>query len=234
MHITKITKELQKIGRPCSKAERDFVLRYLGTSKKFLCVKAPDRDKLLREVLKETKDLSAEKLLKILDELFCSGVHDYINFAGKFLTKSKTAREAVSLARIEKWVAKTQGWAECDIICQSLFSEKEVLERWNNWQKAIRKFSKSKNIQLRRASLVLQVRPNGKSNDPRLRALAIEIIEKLKSEKSVLVTKAISWLLRALQNENKSEIKKYLEVNKSTLPPIAYRETMRKIETGKK
>ncbi len=234
MDIKKIKEELQKIGRPCSERDRDFVLKYLATSKKYLCIKAPDRDILLREILKETKDLPAKQIIQILDELFHSGVYDYINFAGKFLTKSKKCHEAVSLMQIKKWVSRTEGWAECDVICQSLFSEKEVLERWEKWEKSIRKFSSSKNIQIRRASLVLQVRPNGKSHNPKLRKLAIETIEKLKGEKSVLITKAISWLLRALQNQNKSEIKKYLLANKSTLPPSAYRETMRKIETGKK
>jgi len=254
MNITKIKKELRKMSQPCSAHDRDFVLRYLGTSKKFLCVKAPDRDKLLREVLKETKDSSGKKLIAMLDELFSSSVHDYINFAGKFLTKSRKARESVSLRQIEKWVSKTEGWAECDVICQSLFDEKEVLERWKNWEKFIRKLSKSespsakaaegllcshsakksKNIQLRRASLVLQVKSNGKSHDPRLRKLAFETVEKLKHEKSVLITKAISWVLREMSRKNKEVVKKYLLANKSTLPPIAYRETMRKITTGKK
>lgn len=230
----KIRRELRKTAKLCSDRDKLFVLKYLGTKKKYLCVKATDRDKLLREVLKETRDVSGEQLIAMLDELFFSGVYDYTNFASKFLTKSKKARKSVSLSKIEKWVIQTEGWAECDSICQSLMSEKEVFERWSEWQKSIKRFSDNKNIQLRRASLVLQVKSARESNDPNLRKLAFQIIEKLKSEKDILITKAISWLLRDLSRQNKKEVLQYLKDNQKSLPKIAFRETMRKIATGKK
>ncbi|MFA5261863.1 MAG: hypothetical protein WC450_11610, partial [Candidatus Omnitrophota bacterium] len=53
-------------------------------------------------------------------------------------------------------IKKRNGWVEVDVICQSSFTAPEVLARWSDWQKAIKKFSKSSNIQVRRASLVMQ------------------------------------------------------------------------------
>ena len=82
--------------------------------------------------------------------------------------------------------------------------------------------------------MVLECRSARESDDPKLRRLAFETIEKLKGEKDVLITKAVSWLLRSLAIKNGGEAKKYLEANRSTLPAIAYRETIKKIKTGKK
>jgi 3-methyladenine DNA glycosylase AlkD len=234
-HIaTGIKESLDKISKPCSLRDRDFVLKYLGTKKKYLCIKAPDRDKILSSIVRETKNLPAGNIISMLDELFCSGVYDYINFAGKFLSKSKRLRENITFGQLEKWIKQTEGWAEDDVICQSLFSEMEVMERWDKWEKAINKFSEDNNIQLRRASLVLQCKPARESNNPELRKLAFETIEKLKGERDILITKAISWLLRSFSEKNGEEVREYLELNHESLPKIAYRETMRKIETGKK
>jgi len=182
----------------------------------------------------ELKKLDPEEVIKILDKLFSTDTFEDFNFAGKLLTKLSEVRKALKLSQVEKWVLRSNGWAECDSICQSLFRGEEILFRWDEWQKAIRKFSVSRNIQIRRASLVLQVKPVRELNNSKLRKLAFETIEKLKAEKEVLITKAVSWLLRELTRQNKAEVREYLENNKSSLPAIAYREAKKKIETGRK
>ena len=229
-----IIKQIRQAAQGCEQKETEFVQKYLGTKRRHLCLKSPSRDKILREVSEELKKLDPKETIKILDELFSTDTFEDYNFAGKLLTRLPEVRKALKLSQIKKWVSRSNGWAECDSICQSLFHGEEVLPRWDKWQKAIREFSKNKNIQIRRASLVLQVKPVRESNDPRLRKLAFETIEKLKAEKEVLITKAISWLLRELTRQNKAEVREYLQKNKPSLPAIAYRETMRKIIRGKK
>lgn len=54
------------------------------------------------------------------------------------------------------------------------------------------------------------------------------------TEKHVMITKAISWLLRSLIKYHKNEVTVYLKKNSLTLPKIAVREVRRKLETGKK
>jgi 3-methyladenine DNA glycosylase AlkD len=205
----KIKQELQEASRPCPKNERDFVQRYLGSKRKFLNVKSADRDQILRSIVKEFKQLPAGQIVEFLDELLLSDTFEYVNFAGKLLAKSPEARTAINFKLLEKWLQPTTGWAECDSLCQSLFSEKEVLARWTEWQKAVIKFSNNKNIQLRRASLVLQVKPARESNNQLSRKLAYDTVGKLKGEKEVLITKAVSWLLRALSQQNSKEVRQY-------------------------
>jgi len=230
----KIKKDLQKAGKSCSKKQLDFVERYLGTKRKFISVKAAVRDKIIRESLQELKELPPKDAIKILDELFSSNTFEDFNLAGKLLTKLPEVRRSLGFGHLEKWLRTTDGWAECDCICQSLFSEKEVLDRWGEWKKTIHGFTKDKNIQIRRASLVLQCNPTRKSDDPKLTTLTFETVEKLKGEKDALITKAVSWVLRCLAVKNGAETLTYLKNNQDSLPRIAYRETMKKITTGKK
>lgn len=229
-----IIKSIREAAGGCKQGEVEFVKKYLGTKRKHLCLKAQMRDKILRQATKELKKLDPKETIIILDELFSADTFEDFNFAGKLLTKLPEVRKVISFNQLEGWLRTSSGWAECDCICQSLFHQKEVLARWAEWQKAIKRFSKDKNIQLRRASLVLQVKPARESDNPKLRKLAYETIEKLKHEKEVLITKAISWLLRELTRQNKQEVLQYLGENKDSLPKIVYRETMKKIKTGKK
>jgi 3-methyladenine DNA glycosylase AlkD len=170
-----------------------------------------------------------------LNKLFSADTFEEHVIGGKIFTLLKPEiRQKIAYLELEKWLSKAKGWVEVDVICQSSFSGEEVQENYEKWEKAISKFSKSKIISLRRASLVLQNKPNKEINNPKMRHLAFKTIDRLKDEKDILITKAISWLLRSLTLQDKEEVKKYLETNKESLPKIAYRETMKKIETGKK
>ncbi len=210
------------------------MMRYLGTKRRFLNVKSPERDNILQEAKQQIDEMSPEEIERFLDDLILSDTFEFINFAGKLMANSTKARSRVTLSKLKQWLAPTTGWAECDSLCQSLFGETEVIERWSQWSKTIDNFSSDKNIQIRRASLVLQCKSVRKSNDPRLRKLAFGTIDKLKDENSVLITKAVSWLLRSLAASDSKDVLIYLKANKLSLPKIAYRETLRKIETGKK
>jgi 3-methyladenine DNA glycosylase AlkD len=63
---------------------------------------------------------------------------------------------------------------------------------------------------------------------------ALENVTELKSEKAVLITKAISWVLRSMVKHHKTLVTQYVKENKDTLPAIAVRETLIVLKTGKK
>lgn len=64
--------------------------------------------------------------------------------------------------------------------------------------------------------------------------MMIANIERLKHEKEILITKAISWVLRSAVTHHEQAVKRYVLANKDTLPKIAVRETLVKIKTGTK
>lgn len=218
-----------------NKKEIDFVRSYLGTQKKYLCVKTSDIVKIAKEITKKQDDFSSKEMLDLLNQLFSGETIEEHLLGGKIFTLlSPENRTKIPFSKLKKWLEKTNGWVEVDVICQSAYTAPEVLARWDDWEKAIKDFSKSRNIQVRRASLVLQCLSARKTNDKKVRKLAFEIVDRLKSENEVLITKAVSWLLRSLVFQGKEEVRDYLIKHESSLPRIAFRETMKKIKTGKK
>ena len=59
-------------------------------------------------------------------------------------------------------------------------------------------------------------------------------LSQLKGDKDILITKAISWLLRDLIKHHREQVVYYLDKNSDNLPKIAIRETKNKLITGKK
>ncbi len=95
-------------------------------------------------------------------------------------------------------------------------------------------FASRGDVQKKRASLVLLTRAVRESNERQLADLAFANIQKLKSNRDILITKAISWLLRDLIKHHRIAVEDFVQNNRGTLPKIAIRETKTKLLTGKK
>lgn len=211
-----------------------FVERYCGTPRGILDIKTADRRKLINSWCKKHTDISNEQFLDLLVSLYSGELYDERVLTADLLRFYSDFRKKLPLNLFGKWLLRLEGWAEIDSTCQSSFSASEVLERWSEWQSFLTKLSESKSVSQRRASLVLLVKPVRESYDLRLQRQAFNTIENLMHEKDILITKAISWLLRQLITHHKSEVAIFIEKHKEALPKIALRETRRKLETGKK
>ena len=82
--------------------------------------------------------------------------------------------------------------------------------------------------------MVLLCSPLRQAKDERLLKMAFDNVSRLCGEKEILITKAISWVLRSAVKHHKAEVKKFVALNKDTLPKIAVRETTTVLKTGKK
>jgi 3-methyladenine DNA glycosylase AlkD len=137
-------------------------------------------------------------------------------------------------ALFDQWLDHLIGWAEVDAVCTGDFTITEIPANWGAWKKLLTKFSNDCNINKRRAALVLLCSPVRRVKDERLAEVAFRNIDRLKSEKAILITKAISWLLRSMVKHYKADVASYVTRTADTLPKIAVRETMVKLKTGKK
>lgn len=217
-------------GKRKNQAGKDYV----GTTKIYYNIKALVKEKIAKDWIKKHPKLSIAEYTHLLTSLFKGKSHEEILIGGKLLKLLPKFRKQLDPNLLDKWLENIEGWAEVDSICQSNFSAEELLLNWNNWKKLIIDFSLSGNPHKRRASLVLLTMPVRKSPDPRLSKLAFKITDKLKKENHLLITKAISWLLRSLIKNHRREVEKYLKENQDLLPKTALRETKRKLLTGRK
>lgn len=234
-HHQEILDQIVKVAsiNPPRKSKFD-INRYMGTNHHIYHISTPQTWQILKKWARDHKDISSDDLLEMLNSIFKGESHNERSLGGKLLQYFPQHKVGIKPEVLDLWLKGAEGWGEVDSLCQSTFTAKELLNNWSKWEKLINKFLIDKDIHKRRASLVLLVKPVRESSDPRLADLAFKNIDRLKREKDILITKAISWLLRDLIKHHKERVQSYLDTNSSILPKIVIREVGRKLLTGRK
>lgn len=207
---------------------------YLGSKDFKYAISVPECRRIAKEFLKKHKELSWEDFVNLLDCLNKGYSHEEKTMGGKLLEYMPEFRKLVTPDKLDEWLNNLEGWNQVDCLCQSVFKANQVLENWDEWKGYLEKFSKSDKVSKRRASLVLLTGPVAEVPDMRLSKLAFEIMDKLKQEKDILITKAISWLLRNMVVNHRKEVEEYLNRNVNILPNFVVREVRNKLVTGRK
>jgi len=180
------------------------------------------------------RDLSSRHFSGLLNDLIQGESSTEKCMAGILLDYATADQRKFNPASFNKWLDYLEGWAEIDAVCTSKYTGTEIPGQWITWKPLLIKLSRSKNINKRRAALVFFCNPLRKEENSALAQTALEIIDRLKEENKILITKAISWVLRTMTKYHRAAVETYLKKNASTLPTIALRETLVKLETGKK
>lgn len=207
---------------------------YFGNKDIFYRVPVLTARTISKQWIKHHPNISKDIFESLITSLFQGNSHEEKTIAGKLLEYAPSLRKQLPIALLDHWLDKVQGWAQVDSLCQGVFTACEMNAHWNQWKHMLTLFSKDKNIHKRRASLVLLTGPVTESSHKKFSQLAFSCIEKLKSEKDILITKAISWLLRSMIKHHKNQVAAYMKIHESTLPKIALREVRNKLLTGKK
>jgi len=230
---SEILKSIIAVSKTGQADKEGFVLKYLGTNKASYHLDTGTVIKIAKNFIKENT-LSQKEFEGFIDSLYSGKSCEEIFIAAKIVGLSHDHRQKLGLSHLDKWLGNVCGWAETDSLCQMAFTGDDLLTRWPEWSKLITQFSIDKNIHKRRASLVLLTKPLRQSEDPRLCTLAIHNLDLLKNEKDILITKAVSWILRSMIKNHRGIVTRYLEENRNQLPRIAVREVTTKLKTGKK
>jgi len=230
----KIIKEIKETKSRSDCQEIQWVQKYLGTDKTYHGFSSKQMVDLAKKIITEN-NLSNRETLELINSLYREGIsYTEIALAAIILSQSKNILQNFDPKNLDNWLNYTKGWAENDVLCQSNFSSDILLSNWEKWSKILKQFNQDSNINKRRASIVLLTKSLRQSNDPRFSKLLFQNIDHLKSEKDILITKAVSWGLRALVKFHKDEVLEYLNKNQDSLPKIAYREAFTKATTGRK
>lgn len=227
---------LSDIIRSSSLSQPDFTgfgLKYVGSDKPTYHLDTAAGRLIIKNFLK-THSLSLPEFVETVSSLYEGETYDEITLAARLVEYSPKLRHQLNPIILDRWLSRVRGWAETDVLCQMAFNADDLLDNWPAWENIIIRFSADSNVHKRRASLVLLTKPLRQSSDNRLADLAFANVEKLKLEKDILITKAVSWILRSLVKHHSRQVALYLEKNHATLPKIAIREVSNKLLTGKK
>jgi 3-methyladenine DNA glycosylase AlkD len=207
---------------------------YSGSGHPFFNVSAPELRRIARAWLTAHRGEADADLTAVADRLFGGEVYEEKVLAAVMLGYSARVQRLVTPAMVGRWLDDLNGWAEIDSLCAGAFWAGTLAADWPAWKALTLRLAGDPNINKRRAALVLLTAPTRRSDDSRFRDLAFEVIERLKSERPILITKAVSWLLRSMTARHAAAVAAYLEANAASLPAIAVRETRVKLATGTK
>ncbi|HEX6890719.1 MAG TPA: DNA alkylation repair protein [Chryseolinea sp.] len=227
-----ILKSIQKhAGRP---TKHTFSDSYLGNNHPRYAISAPVLRKIAKDWMRAHRNLSAVEFAALIECFVKAPSSTEKCMAGILLDNSTKDQRKFDPKLFDNWLDHLDGWAEIDSVCTGKYTTTEITAQWKSWKSLITRFSKSKNINKRRASLVLFCSPLRSIKDERMADLALATVDRLKHEKSILITKAISWLLRSMEKNHREKLQVFLKENSPTLPKVAVRETMTKLKTGLK
>jgi 3-methyladenine DNA glycosylase AlkD len=226
--------ELRAAARPIRGGAAPQNDSYGGSGRPYYNASVPARRDMVRRWLKTHKTWTPAQVLEVVDSLFDGESHEEKTLGALILGYHAPARRAVRLPDLDRWLGKVNGWAEVDSLCQNVFPAEDMIADWPGWKALLQRLARDANINKRRAALVLLTGPVRYSDDPRFHDLAVETIDRLKPETPILITKAVSWLLRSMAARRAEDVAQYLDRNETTLPKIALRETRTKLRTGTK
>ena len=208
------------------------IAKYLGTTHRVYNVPVPILQRLAKDWAKTHELISQETLVSLVDALFFGESREEKKMASLLLEKFPRYICVLESQTIDRWMSELTGWEEVDSFCDEI----DVWLRAGSSTRVslLKKWNKEKQIEKRRASLVVLCSSVRFDPNERFVNLAFQYIDTLKSESHVMITKAISWLLRSLIKYHKTKVARYLKENASSLPRIAVREVTKKLETGKK
>jgi 3-methyladenine DNA glycosylase AlkD len=207
---------------------------YGGSGHPYYSVGVPERRAIARAWLRARRDPPPDEILAVVDSLFAGESHEEKTLPGFILAAAPAVRRAMRPDDLYRWLGLLNGWAEIDGLCQSVFTAADMSADWSAWKALIERLAFDPDINRRRASLVLLNAPVRTSDDPRFRDLALWAVERLKAERDILITKAVSWTLRSMIGRHRQAVVDALARWEATLPKVALRETRLKLETGTK
>ncbi|HOM78321.1 MAG TPA: DNA alkylation repair protein [bacterium] len=208
---------------------------YFGNKDFAYPISNPQLRQIVKDWYRGNPDLSLGEIMDVLNSLY-KGKSSTEKYLGGYIIEYLPMgfRSQINPDNVDKWLGNLTGWDQVDSLCQSKFRALDMLPNWTKWENLLITLSKSPNINKRRASLVLLTCPVRESPEKVFVDVAFSNLDVLKGERDILITKAVSWLLREMIKLHKASVQEYLSLNYSSLPSVAVREVSNKLKTGRK
>lgn len=190
-------------------------------------VKSAIINKIAKEYFKLIKDKTKNEIFNLCDELWQSGYIEESIIACNWSYFIHKKYEPEDFKVFEKWIDTYVGnWASCDTLCNHTVGE--FLEMYPEYLPELKKWAKSKNRWMRRASAVSLIVP---AKQGEFLKNILEIADILLLDKDDLVQKGYGWMLKAASQAHQKEIFDYVIKKKTIMPRTALRYAIEKMPT---
>ncbi|MFA5108503.1 MAG: DNA alkylation repair protein [Candidatus Micrarchaeia archaeon] len=220
--LQKIRKELEENADVHTKntAQRFFKERI-----KVYGVKTALVSNISRKYFNEIEGAKKEEIFKQCEELFSSGYMEESFIACNWSYNANAKFEEKDFFMFEKWIERyVSNWASCDTLCNHTMGK--FVQKFPKYANELKRWAKSKNIWMRRASAVSLIIPAKKGE---FLKEAFKISDILMRDEEDLVQKGYGWLLKEESRTHQKEVFEYIMKNKYKMPRTALRYAIEKM-----
>jgi 3-methyladenine DNA glycosylase AlkD len=161
----------------------------------------------------------------LCENLWQSGYIEESFVACHFSYLIKNNFEAEDFRLFEKWIESyVSNWASCDTFCNHTVAA--FVDMYPEYLEDLKKWTKSKNRWVKRASAVTLIIPARKG---KFLKDIFEIADSLLTDNNDLVQKGYGWMLKSASQAHQKEVFEYVMNNKSVMPRTALRYAIEKM-----
>ncbi|MDD4874410.1 MAG: DNA alkylation repair protein [Dehalococcoidales bacterium] len=223
--MTIINEIRDKLKENSDEKTKERGLIFFKEEVKLYGVKTATVEKIGKEYFKAIKDYSKLEILTLCDELWRSGYMEESFIACNWSYFIHNQYEETDWPVFKKWIENyVNNWASCDTLCNHTIGS--FLEMYPKYVDELKKWAKSENRWVKRASAVSLIIPARKGLF--LKDI-IEIAGILLLDKDDLVQKGYGWMLKAASQANEKSIFDFVMNNKQTMPRTALRYAIEKM-----
>ena len=181
--------------------------------------------KIAKENFKEIKDLDKKEIWALCEDLWQSGFMEEAFIACQWSYSIRQKYQPADFLVFEKWIKKyVSNWATCDTFCNHTMGD--LVEKYPKFLANLKKWTKSSNRWVRRASAVTLIIP---ARHGKFLKEVMEISDRLLLDKEDLVQKGYGWALKAASEKHSREVLNYVMKNKNRMPRTALRYAIEKM-----
>jgi 3-methyladenine DNA glycosylase AlkD len=188
-------------------------------------IKTATVGRISKKYFKDIKGLDKKEIFRLCEELFSSGYMEESFIACNWSYNVHDDFEEKDLLIFEGWILKyVHNWATCDTLCNHTVGA--LIEKFPHLAKELRRWARSDNRWMRRASAVSLIVPAKRGlflKD------AFEISDILLRDNDDLVQKGYGWLLKEESRVCQKEVFDYVIKNKKMMPRTALRYAIEKM-----
>ncbi len=222
--IKEIIKELKTQIDP---DYRDGSIRFFNEPIKVYSVRTEAVRKIARKYLKEVKPFGKKEIFKLAEELIKTNYNELATIAFSWVYSLRKEFTKSDFGIFEKWVKNyLTNWAMVDDLCTH--SVGHLITEFPELIPKIKKWTKSKNLWVRRASAVSFIFASNTYTTKSQLSDIFEIADSLLSDEDDLVQKGYGWMLKAASNKYPAQIFNYVIKRKNQMPRIALRYAIEK------
>lgn len=224
--MEQIIKEIRKeIIKNADEKTRIQGERFFKENVKIYGLKSAQTAQIGKEFYRELADKSKTNVLTLCEELWESGYMEESFIACNWSYNVRKQYEPSDFKVFERWVDKyVTNWASCDTLCNHTVGT--FIEMYPSYLKELKRWAKSDNRWVKRASAVSLIVPARKGlflQD------IFEIAGILHSDADDMVQKGYGWMLKVASQAHQKEVFAYVMKMKKTMPRTSLRYAIEKM-----